>query len=112
MQTLWPVAVLGTGSFAAAVAHTFLAGRFSKRAQKEGPHQGLWHLLGEVEVVFGFWAAVFLTLLALLTGPQAALDYLHSVTFTEPAFVFAIMIVASTKPVVALASRTIIGLAA
>ncbi|MBI4805808.1 MAG: putative Na+/H+ antiporter [Desulfovibrio sp.] len=112
MTTPWPAAVLGTAAFAAAVTHTFLAGRFLARSQKESPHQGLWHILGEVEAVFGFWAAVFLVLLAILSGPSSAITYIESISFTEPAFVFAIMLVASTKPVVALASKIIIILAA
>ena len=106
--------VLGTGAFAAAVAHTFLAGPagwFGRTARAEGPHQGLWRLLSEVEVVFGFWAAVFLTLLALTAGPSQALAYIESLSFTEPAFVFAVMVVASTRPVVTLAIRIILGLA-
>ncbi|MFP5221548.1 MAG: putative Na+/H+ antiporter [Acidobacteriota bacterium] len=111
MPSSWLVTVLGTGAFAAAVLHTFLAGQVLRLARRGGPHQGLWHLLGEVEVVFGFWGAVFLTLLGLFSGPGAAVAYIESVSFTEPAFVFAIMIVASTKPVVSLATRIIVGLA-
>jgi len=104
--------VLGTGAFVLAVAHTFLAGRFLDRARRGGPHHGLWHLLGEVEVAFGFWAAAFLALLALTSGPGQAVGYLESLSFTEPAFVFAIMLAASTRPVVVLAARAILGLAA
>jgi hypothetical protein len=111
MTSSWPVTILGTAAFAAAVVHTFLAGRLLARSKKESPHQGLWHILGEVEAVFGFWAAFFLVLLAVLTGPSSAIEYIESISFTEPAFVFAIMLVASTKPVVALASRVIIRLA-
>ncbi|MFZ5426313.1 MAG: putative Na+/H+ antiporter [Thermodesulfobacteriota bacterium] len=111
MHSSWAVTTLGTAAFAIAVAHTFLAGKFLEMSKKEGPHQGLWHLLGEVEVVFGFWAAIFLLFLALLNGPSAAISYIESIEFTEPAFVFAIMIVASTKPTVALASKIIVGAA-
>ncbi len=112
MQPALPATILGTAAFAAAVVHTFLAGRFLKRSRLESPHQGLWHLLGEVEAVFGFWAAVFLALLALVTGPSAAIGYIESISFTEPAFVFAVMVVASTKPIVSAATRAIMGLAA
>lgn len=102
---------VGTVIFAAAVLHTFMAGRFLAIARRGGPHHGLWHLLGEVEAVFGFWAAVFLTVMAVLNGPGSAVAYLDSISFTEPAFVFAIMLAASTKPVVAAASRAIFALA-
>jgi hypothetical protein len=111
MPANWLATALGTGAFAAAIAHTFQAGRFGRLARADGPHQGLWHLLGEVEVVFGFWAAIFLALLALVAGPSEAVAYLESLSFTEPAFVFAVMIVASSRPVVTLAIRIILGLA-
>jgi len=109
MTGSWATTPLGCAAFAAAVAHTFLAGKFTRMSHKPGPHSGLWHLLGEVEVVFGFWAAVFLAMLALLAGPAQAVSYIESISFTEPAFVFAIMIAASTKPTVALASKAIVG---
>ena len=32
-------------------------------------HAGFWHLLGEVEVVFGFWAMVLLVLMASISAP-------------------------------------------
>ena len=44
--------------FAVAVLHTFCTTYFEALAKKSPTHSGLWHLLGEVEIVFGFWAAV------------------------------------------------------
>ncbi len=104
--------ILGTAAFFLAVMHTFGAGRILELSKRPGPHSGLLHLLGEVEAVFGFWACVFLVLLALFTGPGSAVAYLESLSFTEPAFVFAIMLAASTRPVVALATKAIVGAAA
>ncbi|MFP5238667.1 MAG: putative Na+/H+ antiporter [Acidobacteriota bacterium] len=112
MQLSTLATILGTAAFACAVSHTFLAGRCMERAKCGGPHHGLWHLLGEVEAVFGFWAGVFLVLLAVFTGPSGAVGYIETISFTEPAFVFAIMLAASAKPVVTISSRAIFALAA
>ena len=46
--------------FAVAVLHTFTTHYFEHLAKLHPEHAGLWHLLGEVEVVFGFWAMVLL----------------------------------------------------
>ena len=46
--------------FALAIIHTFVSGLFERLAHSHPRHAGLWHLLGEVEVVFGFWAMVLL----------------------------------------------------
>ena len=42
--------------FAIAILHTFTAGFVGKLADKYPKHKGVFHLLSEVEVVFGFWA--------------------------------------------------------
>ncbi len=62
-------------------------------------HAGIWHLLGEVEVVFGFWAMVLTAVMFLTLGKTPTLAYLDSRNFTEPLFVFAIMVVAGTRPI-------------
>ena len=97
--------------FAIAIVHTFVSSRFQKLAHKfpEGSvGENLFHLLGEVEVVFGLWAAVFIGAFAVLQGTNPAFDYVDSLNFTEPMFVFAVMAIAATKPVLACA-RAIIG---
>jgi hypothetical protein len=33
-------------------------------------HAGLWHLLGEIEVVFGFWAMVLMLVMFALSGTK------------------------------------------
>ena len=102
---------LGTFIFAIAVLNTFTTHLFNRQALKAGPHAGFWRLLSEVEVVFGFWALVYLLCMALLNGPGSVETYLASLSFAEPAFVFAIMIVASSKPVLSLATRIILNIA-
>ena len=89
--------------FAVALIHTFSARYFQHLAHVQPAHAGLWHLLGEVEVVFGFWAMVLLLFLVTQGGTGHALHYLESRSFTEPAFVFVIMVMAASRPIIDLA---------
>jgi len=93
------------------VLHTFLAPYFAKLSKKF--HQGsateaFLHLLSEVEVVFGFWAFVFLSTWALFDGLDKVIQYQQSLQMIEPLFIFCIMIVASSKPIVELSKTTLI----
>lgn len=85
--------------FALALLHTFSAKAFERLARRCPRHAGLLHLLGEVEVVFGFWAFVLVLLLALLEGGAAATAYAESRHYGEPLFVFVVMVVAASRPV-------------
>jgi hypothetical protein len=93
------VEIASTVIFAIAILHTFTAHRFEHLARLHPEHAGVWHLLGEVEVVFGFWAMVLLVLIASHLGTRDAIAYLESRSFNEPAFVFVIMVIAATRPV-------------
>jgi hypothetical protein len=86
--------------FAIAVLHTFSTRWFEHLAHINPRHAGLWHLLGEVEVVFGFWAMVLLLFMAAYVGKENAIHYLESRKFTEPAFVMVIMVIAASRPVI------------
>lgn len=89
--------------FAVAILHTFLTKFFDHLAQVRPAHAGIWHLLGEVEVVFGFWALVLLVTMAAMLGGGQAIAYIDSRNFTEPLFIFTIMVIAATKPVLQVA---------
>ncbi len=93
------IQVISAALFAIAILHTFSAKFFERVAQARPAHAGLWHLLGEVEVVFGFWAMILILFMFAIEGGQAAIGYLDSRNFTEPMFVFAIMVIAGTRPV-------------
>ncbi|HWL28341.1 MAG TPA: putative Na+/H+ antiporter [Burkholderiaceae bacterium] len=93
------VQLIGATLFAVAVLHTFSTKFFERLAHSHPRHAGIWHLLGEVEVVFGFWAMVLMIFLFVIQGQQEAIAYLDSRNFTEPMFVFAIMVVAGTRPI-------------
>lgn len=105
------VQLLGAGLFALAILHTFSTKFFEHLAHTQPRHAGLWHLLGEVEAVFGFWAAVFILGMGALQGRAAAVAYLDSRNYTEPLFVFAIMVVAASRPVLQGAALLVHGVA-
>jgi hypothetical protein len=88
--------------FGIAIVHTFSTKFFSRLAHLQPRHAGLWHLLGEVEVVFGFWAFVLIVALFLISGRDSAVDYLQGRNFTEPMFVFVIMVIAASRPILSL----------
>jgi hypothetical protein len=90
---------IGLVLFVLALLHTFATHLFETLAHRHPRHAGLFHLLGEVEVVFGFWAFVLMVFMALAEGRQAALDYAESRHYTEPVFVFVVMVVAASRPV-------------
>ena len=97
--------------FALAVVHTFSTKFFEQLAQRQGRHAGLFHLLGEVEVVFGFWAAVLIALMAGMQGRDKAVAYAESLSYTEPLFVFVIMVVAASRPVLVFIQGVVAGMA-
>lgn len=90
---------IGTGLFAIAILHTFLTKVFQSLARTRPTHAGIWHLLGEIEVAFGFWASVMALAMFAIEGTSAATQYLDSRDFTEPMFVFAVMVIAGTRPI-------------
>lgn len=99
-----PIQWIAAAIFAVALLHTFSAKRFERLSHRYPRHAGLFHLLGEVEVVFGFWAIVLVVLMALLAGGNTALEYAESRNYTEPLFVFVVMVIAASRPVL----RTVI----
>ena len=97
--------------FGLALAHTFAAKSFERLADRYPRHAGLFHFFGEVEVVFGLWAFVLIVAMAMVAGGHSAIAYAESRTFTEPLFVFVIMVVAASKPVLEAIRALIAGLA-
>ena len=93
------IEVIAAAIFALALLHTFCTKFFEQLAHRHPRHAGLLHLLGEVEVVFGFWAFVLIAVMALVTGGSQAIQYAESLQYTEPLFVFVIMVVAASRPV-------------
>lgn len=88
--------------FVLALIHTFSTKYFEVLAKRHPNHAGLFHLLGEVEVVFGFWAFILIALLAVFSGGSHAIAYAESRRYTEPLFVFVIMVVAASRPLLSM----------
>jgi len=91
--------------FAVALAHTFSTRQLERLARRFPRHAGLFHLLGEVEVVFGFWAMVLVGFLVLASGRDAAIGYAESRDYTEPLFVFVVMVIAASRPILETVAR-------
>jgi hypothetical protein len=105
------IEILASVFFGIAVIHTFCVKRFAHWAHHSAQgsvRQHLLHFLAETEVVFGLWAAaLFLGIAAIKHSVTEAVHYIDGLNFTEPKFVFVIMVVAATRPVVKLAEALI-----
>jgi hypothetical protein len=101
------IELIATVLFALAIAHTFSTKLFERLAHTRPRHSGLWHLLGEVEVVFGFWAMLLALAIMFVEGRHTATEYLDTRNFTEPMFVFAVMVVAGSRPILRFASALV-----
>ena len=120
-----PFNAVATGIFILAILHTFAAARFTRhahrlqhahddRARAEGrtPRPSvaaeILHFFGEVEVVFGLWAIVLLLAMTGYAGFESAKHYFNdTVNYTEPLFVVVIMALASTRPIIGFAERSL-----
>jgi hypothetical protein len=104
---------LGTILFTLAVLHTFVASqilKFSKRFKAGSPRQLIFHWLGEIETVFGTWGLLFFLIWSVFEGPKAVLSYASTIKLTEPIFVFCVMVIASSKPILWLAQELLVSM--
>ncbi len=114
------IQLIGTILFALAVIHTFAVNWIHKYAERfpEGSmRENLFHFLSEVEAIFGIWGAIFIGIYSILEGfvvadehghaIGGAIHYLETRNYTEPAFVFVIMCIAGTRPIILLAEKAI-----
>jgi predicted cation transporter len=102
--------IISTVLFFIAIIHTFLVSKFEHIAHQKLKHSisaNIWHYFAEVEVVFGFWALIFVIIFACMNGGESAITYVNSLNYTEPTFVFVIMCMAATRPVILLAEKVI-----
>ena len=110
-----PIEILASVFFGLAILHTFSIKRFAHWAHLSQPgsiQENTLHFLAETEVVFGLWASALFLGIAVLKGSVAdAVSYIETLNFTEPKFVFVVMVVAATRPIVRLA-ESLIALAA
>ncbi len=125
-----PFNLVATVIFGLAILHTFMAKRLTvlahhtqlahearQQAAGQEPSPSIkaefLHFLGEVEVIFGLWAVVLAGAMAWFQGLSVARHYFNdSVNYTEALFVFVIMALASTQPVLDLAEDVLRRIAA
>lgn len=102
---------IGTIFFFAAVLHTFLVNviqGFAYKFDTKSVLHRIFLFLGEVEIVFGFWALLFLICLSVnKLDLKVTIDYLEKRDFTEVVFVFVMMCMSYTQPVMHLAKTFI-----
>jgi len=119
--SLEPFNLVATAIFFLAITHTFLAARFTALAHRvQHAHDvrehaagarptpsvlaEFLHFVGEVEVIFGLWVVPLFVALSFNKTWDITTHYLNdSVNYAEPLFVVVIMVLASSRPVVALA---------
>ncbi len=121
-----PFNVVAALIFFMAIVHTFLTGKFmavahkwehdhrekirNGEADRESVSHGaeLFHFLGEVEAVFGIWAAALVAAIVFFYDWNTAVNYIsYDVNFTEALFVVVIMTLAATRPILRLSDRII-----
>jgi len=126
-----PLNLVASLLFLGAILHTFVAPRIAALAHRlehrpprdydrDGvvePHElpldrksfrsEMLHFLGEIEAVFGIWVVPLLAVIGVRKGWDTVESFISSVHFTEPLFVVVIMAIASTRPVLEFAERTI-----
>ena len=90
------------GIFEIVAVDLFAPGR--SRFQSGSVAENVFHLLGEVEIVFGLWAAILLCFIWFQEGSTNAVAYLDGLNFAEPIFVFAILACCATQPILKFAA--------
>ena len=101
------VQIVGAIIFAIAILHTFSASFLARFAASYPRHARFWHLLSEVEAVFGFWAIILIAFMMIYSGHAEAVRYLDQRDYTEPMFVFVIMVVAASRPIMQFAAAIV-----
>lgn len=97
--------------FASAMLHSFLAipiSNYSHRYKEGSIKRNLFHFFGEVEAIFGIWAFLFILFYFLTQGYVQCIHYVSSINFSEPLFVFVIMVMASARPMLKLAEKLLL----
>ncbi|XOJ89433.1 putative Na+/H+ antiporter [Methylophilaceae bacterium Uisw_097] len=102
------IELIGASLFLIAIIHTFSTKYFEHLAHVHKRFSGILHLLGEVEVVFGFWAMVLVLFIFGIEGGDIAVNYVDTRNFTEPMFVFVIMVIAGTRPILELSKKIVL----
>lgn len=103
--------------FFLAIIHTMMTSKFQQKAHEEEIRYNtfkelkqvdkesksikaeIYHLLGEIEVVFGLWAIVLGLAVAFFYDWHTFTSYLDGLHYSEPLFIIVIMSIASSRPI-------------
>ncbi|HSX04588.1 MAG TPA: putative Na+/H+ antiporter [Rhabdochlamydiaceae bacterium] len=108
--------------FILAILHTLFANHFvtlanhvealyARKHKKEKPSKRISFMaeilrfLGEIEIVFAFWAIPLMIVILSFYDWKTALNYLNSRIYEEPFFIVIIMSLASTRPIFQFAEK-------
>jgi len=98
--------------FVIAISHTFVTSFFEKLSHKrKHSHPNLakfYHLLSEVEVVFGIYGFLLFIAMLLVEDLSFFKVYFNNLKFTEPKFVFAMMLMSGTSPILSVSKNILI----
>ncbi len=125
-----PFNVAATAIFLLAIVHTFFVAKFrhlahareteleTLAARSARPDNAvrarldrlkfratIYHFLGEVEAVFGFWLVGLFLAICAFRDFSTAVHYIDGVNYNEAIFVTVIMAIASTRPVIVFAEQ-------
>ena len=104
------IEICSTILFFLAIIHACLINKFRMIANRYKPKTKsyfLWHLVSELELVFGLWSFLFLTIFIFSRGINPSIGYLKSLDFSGPIFIFMIMCVSATRPIIVFAEKII-----
>lgn len=90
---------ISTILFILAIAHSFLSKPILELAHTFPKYKKTLHLLSEIEIIFGLWSLIFLTISLGNIGFNSTLDFVSNLSFVEPLFVFVIMVIAASNPI-------------
>lgn len=88
--------------FALSVLHCFSVGFLNKLEHKFKKGSKIRFILkhsSELELVFIYWAIILLFFIFILTGSENLTNYISHLHFAEPIFVFTILLISSTRPI-------------
>lgn len=118
-----PFRLITLAIFVLAVLHTLFANVFthlSEKVAKAHAKNGaqdvsffaeVLHFLGEIELVFALWVVPLIFTITAFYGWDDVLYYLDSRVYVEPFFIVVVMSLASTRPIIQLAERSLHSLA-
>ena len=85
--------------FALAITHSFLSKPILELSHTLPKYKKTWHLLSEVEIVFGLWGLIFLIISLGNIGFNNTIDFVNNLSFVEPLFVLVVMVIAASNPI-------------